>query len=63
MDKYKDEVVSAMHDISAVSEESAASSEEVTASTEEQLAGIEELMHTHRLSTASDRLYEVINKL
>lgn len=63
MDKYKDEVVSAMHDISAVSEESAASSEEVTASTEEQLAGIEELTaYAQDLSTASDRLYEAINK-
>lgn len=63
MDKYKDEVVSAMHDISAVSEESAASSEEVTASTEEQLAGIEELAaYAQDLSAASDKLYKAINK-
>ncbi len=63
MDQYKDEVVSAMHGISAVSEESAASSEEVTASTEEQLASIEELAaYAQDLNAASDQLYRAINK-
>lgn len=63
MDEYKDEAVSAMHNISAVSQESAASSEEVTASTEEQLAGIEELAaYAQDLSAASDQLYKAINK-
>ncbi|NMA95137.1 MAG: methyl-accepting chemotaxis protein [Clostridiales bacterium] len=63
MDKYKDEAVSAMHNISAVSEESAASSQEVTASTEEQLAGIEELAaYAQELSSASDQLYRAINQ-
>lgn len=43
MESYKNSTLSAMHNISAVSQEIAASTEEVSASTQEQLSAIEEL--------------------
>ncbi len=43
MDSYKDGALSAIHSISAVSEEIAAATQEVSAATQEQLSSIEEL--------------------
>ncbi|MFU0799255.1 MAG: methyl-accepting chemotaxis protein [Xylanivirga thermophila] len=63
MQNSKDVVVSYMHNISAVTQESAASAEEVTASTEEQLAGMEELASfAQELNQAADSLVKSIDK-
>lgn len=63
MDDYKNHTITAMQNISAVSQESAASIQEVTASTEEQLSGIEELAaFAQELSETADELSKTIGK-
>ncbi|HEX2945537.1 MAG TPA: methyl-accepting chemotaxis protein [Clostridia bacterium] len=63
MDSYKVQTVSAIENISAVSEQTAASSQEVTASTQEQLSGIEELAaYAQQLNEAAHDLTEAISK-
>ena len=63
MDDYKIGTMTAMENISAISEETAASSQEVTASTQEQLSGIEELTtYAQKLNDAASKLTEAISK-
>ena len=63
MNKYKDEAVISIQNISAVSEEIAASTEEVSASTEEQLSSIEELAsYAQQLNEAAQELQEAIKR-
>ena len=63
MDDYKNRTITAMQNISAVSQESAASVQEVTASTEEQLSAIEELAaFAQELSETADQLSKTIGK-
>lgn len=57
MDKNKNEVLNAIENISAVSEESAASAQEVSASAQEQLAAMDEL------SDAAQKLSNLANDL
>lgn len=61
MDSYKDSTVSAIHNISAVSQEIAAATEEVSAATEEQLSAIEELsLYAKQLDSTANSLNESI---
>lgn len=63
MNSYKDQTVSSIHSISAVSEEIAASTEEVSASTQEQLSSVEELSdYAKQLDEAAKGLSESISK-
>jgi len=63
MMENKDLTITAIHNISAVSEQTAASSEEVTASTEEQVSSIEELSgYAEELTEAARKLSESISK-
>ena len=57
MDSYKDSTVSAINNISAVSQEIAAATEEVSAATEEQLSAIEELsLYAKQLDNTANSL-------
>jgi len=63
MEDDKNQVVLAMQNISAVSQEAAASSQEVTASTEEQLSAVEQLAaYAEELNQAADELMQAIGK-
>ncbi|MCT4620637.1 MAG: methyl-accepting chemotaxis protein [Marinisporobacter sp.] len=63
MKKSKDEIIDAITNISAVTEETSASTEEVSASTEEQLASVEEISsHAQSLSSVAVELKEDIDK-
>jgi len=63
IEKNKNQVLLAMQNVSAISEESAASSQEVASSTEEQLAGVEELAaYAEELNSAADHLAKAISK-
>jgi len=63
IEQNKNEVLLAMQNVSAISEESAASSQEVASSTEEQLAGVEELAaYAEELNNAADHLSVTISK-
>lgn len=63
LEAYKEQTLSAIENISSVSQETAASTQEVTASTEEQLSSIEELsMYAHDLGEAAEKLNDSINR-
>jgi methyl-accepting chemotaxis protein len=63
MDSYKEETISSIYNISAVSEQIAASTEEVSASTEGQLTSIEELSDfASQLEAAANTLNDAISK-
>lgn len=62
MEKYKESTLSAMYNISAVSQQIAASTEEVSASTQEQLSAIEELTsYAKQLDETANNLNASIN--
>ncbi len=61
MDSYKNSTITAIHNISAVSQEIAASTQEVSAATEEQLSSIEQLLsYTNELDDAAHSLNDSI---
>ena len=61
MNNYKDNTITAIHNISAVSQEIAASTQEVSAATEEQLSSIEQLLsYTKELDDAAHSLNDSI---
>lgn len=61
MEKYKESTLSAIHNISSVSQQIAASTEEVSASTQEQLSAIEELnLYAKQLDETAKNLNESI---
>jgi methyl-accepting chemotaxis protein len=61
MEKYKDSTLTAIHNISSVSQQIAASTEEVSASTQEQLSAIEELAsYAKQLDETASNLNESI---
>ena len=63
LETCKEQTISAIENISSVSQETAASSQEVTASTEEQLSSIEELSaHAQALGEAAGKLTESISR-
>lgn len=63
MEENKAQAISAIQNISAVSEETAASSQEVTASTQEQLSSIEELSRfADELKIASEEMQSAVDK-
>lgn len=63
MESFKVQTVSAIENISAVSEQTAASSQEITASTQEQLSGIEQLAaYAQQLNEAAQNLTKAISK-
>ncbi|QZY54125.1 methyl-accepting chemotaxis protein [Crassaminicella profunda] len=63
MKKSKEEIINAITNISAVTEETSASTEEVSASTEEQLASVEEISsHAQSLNSVAIALQEDIDK-
>jgi len=63
IEQNKNQVLLAMQNVSAISEEAAASSQEVASSTEEQLAGVEELAaYAEELNNASEHLSATISK-
>jgi methyl-accepting chemotaxis protein len=63
MNKGKEQIIDAIANISAVTEETSASTEEVSASTEEQLASVEEISsHAQNLSSIAVALKEDIDK-
>jgi len=63
INKYKDEVVLAIQNISAVTEETAASTEELSASMEEQAAAMETISHNaDNLTNTIEKLSDIINR-
>ena len=63
IEQSKNQVLLAMQNVSAISEQTAASSQEVASSTEEQLAGVEELAaYAEELNNAADLLSTTISK-
>jgi methyl-accepting chemotaxis protein len=63
IEQNKNQVLLAMQNVSAISEEAAASSQEVASSTEEQLAGVEELAaYAEELNNAAEHLSATISK-
>jgi len=63
IEQNKNQVLLAMQNISAISEQAAAASQEVASSTEEQLAGVEELAdYAEELNNAADLLSTTISK-
>jgi len=63
MEESKNQVLIAMQNVSAISEQTAASSQEVASSTEEQLAGVEELAaYAEELNNAAEKLSAAIKK-
>ena len=61
MEKYKESTLSAIFNISAVSQQIATSTQEVSASTEEQLSAIEELAsYAKQLNETANNLNESI---
>jgi len=63
MDVFKQDTISSMQNISAVSQQTAASSQEVTASTEEQISSMDELNNfAIQLSEAAKELSDSIGK-
>ena len=63
VNKYKDEVVLAIQNISAVTEETAASTEELSASMEEQAATMEVISNnTNSLVKIIGKLEELVNR-
>lgn len=63
IEQNKSQVLSAMQNISAISEEAAATSQEVASSTEEQLAGVEELAaYADELNDTAELLSATISK-
>jgi len=63
MDRNKEEIISSIESVSAITEEASASSEEVSASTEEQLAAMDEVVEYATNSKAQiDKLTEEIGK-
>ncbi|MCY6370233.1 methyl-accepting chemotaxis protein [Clostridium ganghwense] len=63
MEESKNEIINAMTNVSAVTEETSASTEEVAASTEEQLAAMEEVAsHAQTVNELGDELKNKIDK-
>jgi len=63
IEESKNQVLLAMQNVSAISEQAAASSQEVASSTEEQLAGVEELAaYAEELNSAAETLSATIKK-
>jgi len=63
MEENKDQAISSIQNISAVSQQTAASSQEVTASTQEQLASIDDLAsRADELKMAAEELQKNINR-
>lgn len=63
MNTSKDEVVSSIHNVSAISEQSAAGTEEISASTDEQVKAIQTIAYSsEELLKLSEELNDLINK-
>lgn len=63
MEKMKNEILDALHNLSALAEENSAATEQVTAAIEEQTASIQEIASASEgLATLGENLRDIINK-